>query len=121
MIGLQTNLDIAQRLAPGQLREGHYAKQIGAVQGAHTRIASVALDDASKGLPWHVLHDLRKQRLANVFMRHSRSLKPESIANVQSKIQIVDTPESLKTPRRYWLFSLSDSIKPDTTDLMCLT
>ena len=66
MIGLQTNLDIAQRLALGQLREGYDAKQIGTVQGTQTRIASVAFDDSSKGLPWHVLHHLRKQRLANV-------------------------------------------------------
>jgi hypothetical protein len=66
MIGAQANLDVAQGLAPSQLREGHHAKQIGAAQSAHARIASVAFDDASKGLPWHVLHDLRKQRLAHI-------------------------------------------------------
>jgi len=66
LIGCQANLDVAQGLAPCQLREGHHTKQIGAVQGAYTRIATVAFDDASKGLPWHVLHDLRKQRLAHV-------------------------------------------------------
>jgi hypothetical protein len=31
------------------------------------------------------------------FMRHLRSFKPESIANVESKIQIVDTLTSSKT------------------------
>ena len=59
-IGRQANLDVAQGLAPCQLREGHHSKQIGTIQGAHTRIATVTFDDASKGLPRHVLHDLRK-------------------------------------------------------------
>src|SRR5712692_8728865 len=31
------------------------------------------------------------------FMRHPRSSKPESIANAQSEIQIVDTHESIET------------------------
>ncbi len=66
LIGSKTNLDIAQGFAPGQLREGHHTKHIGATQGTHSRIAAVAFDDASKGLPWHVFHDLRKQRLAHV-------------------------------------------------------
>ena len=54
LIGRQANLDVAQGLAPCQLREGHHSKQIGAVQGAYTRIATMAFDDASKGLPRHV-------------------------------------------------------------------
>ncbi len=51
LIGCQADLDVAQRLAPRQLRERHHAKQIGAVQGAHSRISVVSVDDASKGLP----------------------------------------------------------------------
>ena len=66
LIGGQASLDVAQGLAPRQLRERHHAKQIGAAQGAHTCIATVALDDAAEGLPWHVLHDLRKQCLAHI-------------------------------------------------------
>ena len=31
------------------------------------------------------------------FMRHPRLFKPESIANVQTEIQIVDTPETLES------------------------
>jgi hypothetical protein len=31
-------------------------------------------------------------------MRHPRLFKPESIANVQIEIQIVDTQETLETP-----------------------
>ena len=65
-IGLQAKLDIAQGLSPSQRREGHHTKQIGAVQGTHTCVVGVALNDASEGLPWHLLHHLRKQRLARV-------------------------------------------------------
>src|ERR1035441_6797475 len=39
MVGLQANLDVAQRLAPSELRKGHDAKQIGAAERTHTRIA----------------------------------------------------------------------------------
>ena len=61
--GGQTGLDVAQGFAPRQLRESHHAEQVGAVQGAPAR---VTVDDAPKGLPWNLLHDLRKQRLAHV-------------------------------------------------------
>jgi len=37
-----------------------------AAEGAHSRIALVPFDDASKCLPRHKLHHLRKQRLAHV-------------------------------------------------------
>ena len=57
LIGRKADLDIAQGLASRQLREGHHAKHIGATQGTHARIPAVPLDDASKGLPWHVLHN----------------------------------------------------------------
>ena len=43
-----------------------HAEQVGAAQRAHARVAIVALDDASEGLPRHELHDLREQRLAHV-------------------------------------------------------
>jgi len=66
MIGGQASLDVAQRLAPRELREGHDAKQVGATQRAHARSAFVPLDDATEGLPRHELHHLRKQRLAHV-------------------------------------------------------
>src|SRR5665213_1322664 len=66
MVGLQANLDVAQGLAPSELREGHDAKQIGATKRAHTCIALMPFNDACKGFPRHKLHHLRKQRLANV-------------------------------------------------------
>ena len=65
-IGRQADFDVAQGLAPRQLRKGHDPKQIGTTEGAHTRIAAVTLDHTPECLPWHEFHDLGKQRLANV-------------------------------------------------------
>ena len=39
------------------------------------------------------------------FMRYPRLFKPESIANVQIEIQIVDTHESLETPAVFGLLA----------------
>jgi hypothetical protein len=66
LVGFQTCFDVAQGLAPSELRKGHDAKQVGATKCSHTGIALVPLDDASKGFPRHELHHLRKQRLAHV-------------------------------------------------------
>jgi hypothetical protein len=66
LVGLQANFDVAQRLAPGELRKRHDTKQIGATKRPNRRIALVPFDDASKGLPRNELHHLRKQRLAHV-------------------------------------------------------
>src|SRR5437867_655793 len=48
-----------------------------------------------------VFHDTNSMTCANsvlpTFMRHPGSVKPASIANRQSEIQIVDTHESLET------------------------
>lgn len=43
LIGRQASFDIAQRLAPGDLREGHDAKQVLATLRTHARVAAVAL------------------------------------------------------------------------------
>ena len=66
LIGGKADLDVAQGFSPSQLRKDHYAKQIGATQSANTGIAAMAVDDPTKRLPWHVLHDLCKQCLAHV-------------------------------------------------------
>ncbi len=65
-LGRQTGLDVAQALAVGELREGHAAQLLGARQRAHAVIAAVTGHDAVKVLPRQEVHDLRKQRLANV-------------------------------------------------------
>jgi hypothetical protein len=69
----QADFDVAQALAPGQLREGHAAELLGAGQGAHSMVAAVALDDAVEGLPGQEVHDLGEQGLADVH----RSLRPK--------------------------------------------
>jgi hypothetical protein len=66
LVGFKANLDVAQRFAPGELRKGHDAKQVGAPERTNRHIALVPFNDASKGLPRNKLHHLRKQRLAHV-------------------------------------------------------
>lgn len=96
LVGCQARFDIAQRLAPRDLREGHDAKQVGTTKRANASIALVPLDNAPK-----VFHGTNSITCAKnvlpTFMCHSGSVKPESVANYPIRIQIVDTHESLKT------------------------
>jgi len=71
-IGPKRYLDIAKTLAPRQLRKGHHAKLLGAGHATNARVASVAIDDATKARPWHELHNLRKKRLADIHERSPR-------------------------------------------------
>ena len=48
----QTDLDIAQALAVGQLRESHDAKLLGATETARPVITAVMIHDAMESLPW---------------------------------------------------------------------
>ena len=66
LIGRRASFNVAQRLAPGELRPGHDAKKVGTAQCANTGITLVPIDDAPQGLPRHVLHHLREQYLAYV-------------------------------------------------------
>jgi hypothetical protein len=70
-IGRQAHLDVAQALAPGQLREGHRAKLLRTRQRARTGVAGVAMHDARKARPWHELHDLGEQGFANIHAHSS--------------------------------------------------
>ena len=70
-VGGQADLDVAQALAPGELREGHRTKLLGARQRAHTRVASIPMHDAREARPRYELHDLSEQRLANIHMNSS--------------------------------------------------
>jgi hypothetical protein len=84
-IGGQTRLDVAQRLAPSELRKGHDAEQVGTAQRAHARVALVPFDDAPEGLPRHELHHLREQRLPHVHasprVRHPREHRKPAAHN----------------------------------------
>ena len=75
LIGRQTRFDVAQRLPPGQLGKRHDAKQLGTTERAHPGIAAMAIDDATKGLPGHKLHDLREQGFACVH-EHLQVIEP---------------------------------------------
>jgi hypothetical protein len=52
------------------LGERHYSELLGTRQRTHAGVAAVATDDAGEGSPWHELHELSEQGLANV---HERS------------------------------------------------
>ena len=71
-IGRQADLDIAQALAPSELRKGHCAELLGTGQHAHTSIAAMTLHDPRKARPRHELHDLSKQGFADVHAHSPR-------------------------------------------------
>jgi hypothetical protein len=59
-IGAQRGFDIAQTLAPGQLRESHDAELLDASHATHTGVATMAIDDSDKAGPGHEFHELRE-------------------------------------------------------------
>lgn len=70
----QARLDVSQRLVPRQLRKSHDSKVLGCRQRPHTRISLVTLHDSGKTRPGDELHDLCKQRLADVHGQPPESL-----------------------------------------------
>ncbi len=62
----QTDLDIAQAFAIGQLSKGQDPKVFGAGQRPNTIIATIAGDDSGKRGPRQAIHQLRKQGLADI-------------------------------------------------------
>jgi len=60
----QASFDVAQRLAEGQLCEGHRAELIEAQERFDFELASVACDAATKGRKRQVRHDPREHELA---------------------------------------------------------
>ena len=62
----QADFDVAQALAPRQLSEGQDPELLRAIERTHPAIAAIARDDATKARPWHEVHDLGEQRLADV-------------------------------------------------------
>ena len=87
--------DIAQRLAPRQLRERHHAKP-------QSKVRTPASPLCRSMMRPKVFHGTYSMTCANsvlpMFILHPKLYKLEMIANAQSKIQIVDTHESLVTP-----------------------
>jgi hypothetical protein len=112
----QAGLDVAQGFAPGQLREGHDAEQIGAAKRAHTCVATVSLDNAAKCLPRHKLHNLRKQRLAHVHVL-PRVVQTRQDRKCRFRNSNRGHPRNPRTPLQQVLSSLPLSNKPDTTEV----
>jgi hypothetical protein len=67
-VGAQADFDVAQALAPCELRKGHRAKLLGTRQRANARVALVAPNDAREARPRHEFHDLSEQCLADVHL-----------------------------------------------------
>ena len=67
LVAARADLDIAQEFSLGQLRKGHYAKQVGTIQSAHIGIAAMTINDSTERFAWYVLHDLCKKCLAKVY------------------------------------------------------
>jgi len=99
-VGRQARLDIAQALAPGELREGHRPELLGARQRACARVARVAMHDAREAGPRHELHDLSKQRLACVHAHSLRLSTPGSYAIVGSRSSNRHQKKSGCSPRQ---------------------
>ena len=99
-VGRQADLDVAQALAPSQLREGHCAELLGARQGAHARVASIPMHDASKARPRHELHDLGEQGLANIHVHSSGQSTPGKYAVFGKRSSSRHQTKSVYRPRQ---------------------
>lgn len=69
LILARTSDDVAQAGATVELREGHAAELIGAIEIAHAMIAAVSIDDATKRFPRQMTHQPGGHQFAN-FTRH---------------------------------------------------
>ena len=102
-VGTQRYLDVAQALAPSQLGKGHDAKLLGARQTTHTRVATVAGNDSRKACPWHELHDLSKQGLADIHRKPPRGLSLGSYTGMGKRVSNRHQIKSAARPRQHWL------------------
>ena len=101
-VGPKRRFDVAQALAPGQLRKRHYAKLFCAAHAAHAGVATVALHDSPKACPGHELHDLRKKGLADV---HESSPRGVPLGNYPKMKNLNLNRHQIKStarPRQYW-------------------
>src|ERR1019366_4985891 len=65
----QADLDIAQALSVGQLRERHRSVLLGTAQRSHPSVATVARNNPRKGAPRQKIHELGEKRFADVHGR----------------------------------------------------
>ncbi len=98
-VGRQADLDVAQALAPGQLRKGHGAKLLGTRQHSHARSASILMHDARKARPRYELHDLGEQGLANIHVHSSGTSTRGKYAGFGNRSSSRHQPKSAYSPR----------------------
>ena len=103
-VGAQRDLDIAQRLAPRQLRVGHDAKVLGTAQRADANVSRVACHDAREAGPRHILHHLRKQRLAGIHMQLPELSTPGNYSKRTFRVSNRHQTKSTANPHGYTLF-----------------
>jgi uroporphyrinogen decarboxylase len=60
LMGAQAQLDVAQALAPGQLREGHAQELVEARKALHVALAAVLAHGTTEGRQRKLIHQLRK-------------------------------------------------------------
>jgi hypothetical protein len=65
-LGTQIDLDVAQRLAVGQLSKGHGQEQVHAGEVEDLVIAAVRSHASTKSAQWQKRHELRENKLALV-------------------------------------------------------
>ena len=102
-VGPKRRFDVAQALAPGQLRKRHHAKLFRATHAANAGVATVAIHDSPEARPGDELHDLRKKGLADV---HESSPRGVPLGNYPKMKNLNSNRHQIKStarPRQYWL------------------
>ncbi len=97
----QTNFDVPQALAPGQLGECHCPELLCACQRAHALVSPVTRNIAGERRPGQEVHELSEQCLAGIHHNlRDKSRKPARIARRRSNRH---HPLSLGNPLQSWL------------------
>lgn len=84
-------------------RKRHDAKLFGAVHAAYPGVSTVALHDTRKARPWNKLHELRKQRLADI---HGQAPRASILGSYTKKAKRVSNRHQIKSasrPRQHWI------------------
>ncbi len=71
--GIEAGLDIPQVDASRELRVGHAQKLVPAPERAHALVALIATHPFVEFVAWNEFHDLRKDGLGDVHLRHCLS------------------------------------------------
>ena len=102
-VGAECHLDIAQALAPSQLSKRHDAELLGTGQPTRPRVARVAIHDPRKTRPGDELHNLCKQRLADIHGSSPRLSIPGNYTIMRIRTSNRHQSLSAYRPRHHWL------------------